>query len=75
MIRESERIAQGKDAELSLGYLNSYSGEEFMRSVAAFSEKYPTVRLHVMTGNHEELLAKHGYYYHLYTAQMDEKGA
>ena len=55
MIRESERIAQGKDAELSLGYLNSYSGEEFMRSVAAFSEKYPTVRLHVMTGNHEEL--------------------
>ena len=29
----------------------------------------------VEAGNHEELLAKHGYYYHLYTAQMDEKGA
>jgi ATP-binding cassette subfamily B protein len=29
----------------------------------------------VEAGTHEELLAKHGYYYHLYTSQMDEKGA
>lgn len=29
----------------------------------------------VETGTHEELLAKHGLYYHLYTSQMDEKGA
>ena len=29
----------------------------------------------VETGTHEQLLAKHGLYYHLYTSQMDEKGA
>jgi ATP-binding cassette subfamily B protein len=29
----------------------------------------------VETGTHEELLARHGLYYHLYTSQMDEKGA
>ncbi len=29
----------------------------------------------VEAGTHEQLLAKHGYYYSLYTSQMDEKGA
>ncbi|MCR5539184.1 MAG: LysR family transcriptional regulator [Lachnospiraceae bacterium] len=55
MVREAGRIARSEDAELSLGCLNSYGGEEFMRAVAAFSEKYPAVRLKVTTGNHEEL--------------------
>ena len=42
-------------AELSLGVLSTYSGDEFNRAIAVFSEKYPTVELKVSSGNHEDL--------------------
>ena len=53
--RDTLRIARSGGKELKLGYLISYSGEEFNHALAAFSEFHPEVELHVMVGNHEEL--------------------
>lgn len=55
LCRETVRIARKDDAELSLGVLSTYSGDEFNRAVASFSEKYPAVKINVMSGNHEDL--------------------
>ena len=55
LCRETVRINRKDTAELSLGFLSTYSGNEFNRAIAAFSEKHPTVELRVMIGNHEEL--------------------
>jgi DNA-binding transcriptional LysR family regulator len=55
LCRETVRIDRKDAAELSLGVLSTYSGDEFNRAIAAFSEKYPTVELKVTSGNHEDL--------------------
>lgn len=55
LCRETVRIDRKDAAELSLGVLSTYSGDEFNRAIAAFSEKYPTVELTVTSGNHEDL--------------------
>ena len=55
LCRETVRIDRQDAAELSLGVLSTYSGDEFNRAIAAFSEKYPTVELKVSSGNHEDL--------------------
>ena len=55
LCRETVRIDKKDAAELSLGVLSTYSGDEFHRAIAAFSEKYPTVELKVTNGNHEDL--------------------
>lgn len=55
LCRETVRIDRKDAAELSLGVLSTYSGDEFNRTIAAFSEKYPTVELKVTSGNHEDL--------------------
>ena len=55
LCRETVRIDRRDAAELSLGVLSTYSGDEFNRSIAAFSEKYPAVELTVTSGNHEDL--------------------
>lgn len=55
LCRETVRIDRKDTVELSLGFLSTYSGDEFNRAIAAFSEKRPTVELRVMSGNHEEL--------------------
>lgn len=53
--RETVRIDRKDAAELALGYLSTYTGDEFNRAIAAFSEKYPAVELSVKSGNHEDL--------------------
>ena len=53
--RETVRIDRKDAAELSLGVLSTFSGDEFHRAIAAFSEQYPTVELNVTSGNHEDL--------------------
>ncbi len=53
--RETLRISRKDAAELRLGILSTYSGDEFNRAVAAFSEKYPKVDIKVTSGNHEDL--------------------
>ena len=55
LCRETMRIARKDAAVLRLGVLSTYSGDEFNRAIAAFSEKYPDVELTVFSGNHEDL--------------------
>ena len=53
--RETMRIDRKDSAELSLGVLSTYSGDEFNRAIAAFSEKYPAVKLTVTSEKYEDL--------------------
>ena len=55
LCHETVRIARKDAAELRLGVLSTYSGDQFNRAVAAFSEKYPTVDIKVISVNHEDL--------------------
>lgn len=55
LCRETVRIDRKDAAELFFGVLSTYSGDEFNRAIAAFSEKYPAVELSVVSGNHEDL--------------------
>lgn len=55
LCRETVRIDRKEAAQLSLGVLCTYSGDEFHRAIAAFSEKYPTVTISVTSGSHEDL--------------------
>ena len=57
MCTEAAKIAKGNQASLKIGYLRCYSGSEFHRALALFSEKYPDVAVSVEYGNHEELYA------------------
>jgi len=55
LCRETARIARRNTAELHIGYLKCYGGQEFQLAIAAFSEKYPKVSIQIINGNHEEL--------------------
>lgn len=57
MCQETVRIANKDRAELRIGYLKCYSGQEFRLAVAEFSEKYPDVSVPIINGNHEDLYA------------------
>lgn len=55
MCNEAVRIANKDRAELRIGYLKCYGGQEFHLAVAEFSEKYPDVSVQIINGNHEDL--------------------
>ena len=55
LCRETVRIDRHDAAELHLGILSTYSGDEFNQAIAAFSEKYPAVEISMISGNHEDL--------------------
>ena len=55
MIRETKRIADKNNTVLKIGYYKGYHGNELSETVAAFSEKYPTVDVQITVGSHEEL--------------------
>ena len=57
LVQDSVRIAKKDQATLHIGYLKGYTGQEIQTSVARFSEKYPEVNVHIISGNHEELYA------------------
>ncbi len=57
MCNETVRIADRAQAELRIGYLKCYGGQEFRLAVAEFSEKYPDVSIQIINGNHEDLYA------------------
>lgn len=52
---ETVKIANKDKAELKIGYLKEYVGQEFKLSVARFSERYPNVSVQMIGGNHEDL--------------------
>lgn len=53
--RDTLRVGRAGAQELNVGYLISYSGEEFNHAIAAFTEQHPEIDLHVTVGNHEDL--------------------
>lgn len=55
MCREAVKIAKGDQAVLRIGYPRCYTGSEFHRALALFSEQHPEVSVSIACGNHEEL--------------------
>ena len=55
LCRETVQIERGEAAGLTLGCLSTYVGDEFKRAVAAFSQRYPAVKLKIVADNHEAL--------------------
>ncbi len=55
LCRETMRIAMGDEAQLRIGYLKCYGGQEFPHAIAEFSAKYPDVSVNIVNGNHEDL--------------------
>lgn len=52
---ETENIAHGYAAKLSVGYLSSYEGWEVQAAIAAFAARHPHIELEVVAGSHDEL--------------------
>ncbi len=55
LVRETLKIANGKEISLKLGVILTYGGEELQKAVSEFSRKYPDINIKIATGNHEEL--------------------
>ena len=55
MCSEAAKIAHGDQTNLRIGYLRCYTGAEFRRALALFSEKHTDVEMSVIYSNHEEL--------------------
>lgn len=54
---ETGKIANKDKAVLKIGYLRSYTGNEFQLALSDFAAKYPKVVVQLTYGNHEELYA------------------
>lgn len=55
LCRETARIAGREEAQLRIGYLKCYGGQEFQLAVAEFSAKHPDITIQIVNGNHEDL--------------------
>lgn len=57
IIMRTQEIANTSNNKyiLNLGYLRDFGTQEFLQAVAKFSEKYPTVKVKIHSGNHEDL--------------------
>lgn len=55
LVQDSIRISRKDQAQLRIGYLKSYAGGAIQTAVALFSEKYPDVNVHIVSGSHEDL--------------------
>ena len=62
MYQEAEKIAQGDEAVLKIGYLRRYNGLQLQSALADFAAAFPQVSLQLMCGDHEELFRwlRHG---------------
>lgn len=52
---ETQGIAGGYRAKLSVGYLNRYDGWEVQAAVAAFAARHPHIEISAIGGSHDEL--------------------
>jgi len=48
-------IVKNNDTTLNVGYLRSFGTTEFLATVSEFSKEYPKIKIHITSGNHEEL--------------------
>lgn len=55
IVQEAKKRSIRERSSITIGYLRSYSGQEFMDAMEEFSNKYPNVYIEVQYGNHEEL--------------------
>lgn len=55
LCRDTVRVARADAAELNVGYLKSYTGEELHKAISLFSAAHPEAELHITDGNHEDL--------------------
>ena len=55
IVHDTIRISKNDNAELRIGYLKCCAWAEIQLAVARFSEKYPDVNVHIISGTHEEL--------------------
>lgn len=55
LCRETLKIASGNEATLRIGYPRNYGGNQIRSALEAFSQRYPHISVHFVSGNHEEL--------------------
>jgi len=55
LVKNTVRIVKNDDVELNVGYLRSFGTTEFLQTVSKFTQEYPQVKIHITSGNHEEL--------------------
>lgn len=58
IVRESTKIAFGKETALKIGVILTYGGEELQKTVSAFSKKYPDINIRITTASHDILKEK-----------------
>jgi len=55
LVKNTVGIVKNNDVTLNVGYLRSFGTTEFLTTVSEFSKEYPQIKIHITSGNHEEL--------------------
>jgi len=55
LIKNTNNLVKKDDVTLNVGYLRSFGTSEFLQTVSKFTQEYPQVKIHIASGNHEEL--------------------
>lgn len=58
LVRESAKIAAGKETSIKIGVISTYGGEELQKAVSEFSKKYPDIGIKIVTASHDVLKEK-----------------
>lgn len=55
LVQNTTKIVRNNEVNLNVGYLRSFGTTEFLQTVSKFTQEYPQVKIHITSGNHEEL--------------------
>ncbi len=55
LVANTKKIVKKDAVNLNIGYLRSFGTTEFLQTVSKFTQAYPQVKIHITSGNHEEL--------------------